>query len=159
ATLVNQGTLLINGSQTNSPVTVAGGTLGGSGLCGAITVLGGALSPGASPGMLTVLGNLALTNLATCVFELNGTNAGADYDQINVTGAVDLAACALSLSLGFAPAVSNSFTLIANDGTDAVTNIFGGFPDGAVFVVNNTRFKLTYAGGPGSNDVVLSVLP
>ena len=61
ATVVNDGTLLVNGSIAGSAVTVNdGATLGGTGTVGETTVAdGGAVSPGTSIGTLTVSGNLA----------------------------------------------------------------------------------------------------
>src|SRR5207244_11486023 len=104
------------------------------------------------------LGNVTLTNLATFLVELNGTNVGTSYDQLNVIGTVNLANCALSISLGYTPALGDVFTIIANDATDTVTGTFAALPEGARFITANTTFQITYAGGSG-NDVVLTVVP
>ena len=61
--------------------------------------------------------------------------AGAQHDQLNVTGPVTLGGTAtLSLTGStFAPNASTlqSVTLIANDGTDRVTGTFAGLPEGS----------------------------
>ena len=82
------GTLIINGSQPQSPVQVySGGTLGGSGTVGDI-VAAGTVSPGASPGTLTC-SNLTFIYSGTpgeYSVELTGPTPGTGYDQLNVTG-------------------------------------------------------------------------
>gem|GEM_PF-2150459 len=72
-TVVNEGTLLVNGV-VGSPVTVNGGILGGNGVINApVTVqAGGALEPGASIGALTINNTLALGGVLR--MELNRTN-------------------------------------------------------------------------------------
>src|SRR5207249_2319914 len=97
-------------------------------------------------------------NFGTFVVELNGTNAGTGYDQLNVTGAVNLASCALNISLGYAPASGDKFTIINNDGADAITGTFAGLPEGATTNIGSVAIIITYAGGSG-NDVVLTALP
>jgi len=79
---VSVGTLLINGTNTSSAVTVSSGaTLGGSGSLGDVTIAsGGILAPGNSPGHLDVA-SLSLGNGSILNFEANGTNA-AQYDSI-----------------------------------------------------------------------------
>ena len=69
-----------------------GGTIGGNATFdGSVTVDGGGtIAPGASPGILTITGALDLVNAALDM-EVNGLNAGTQYDQIKVTtGAVTL---------------------------------------------------------------------
>jgi autotransporter-associated beta strand protein len=79
-TLINAGTLSINGALLNSAATAnSGGTLGGTGFVNNLTIDGGALSPGNSAGTL-VVGNLTLTNNPTLIFEL-----GTASDLVIVT--------------------------------------------------------------------------
>jgi autotransporter-associated beta strand protein len=156
STIANNGTLLVNGFQPQSPVSVES-ALGGTGTVGTITVSpDGTLSPGSSPGILNC-SNLTLYAGANYVVELNGTNAGTDYDQLNVTGTVSLGNATLNLVVGYTPAVLDTFVIINNDGTDAVTSPFN-LPPGTDLVTNNMRFRVSYSGGSG-NDVVLTVLP
>ena len=66
---------------------------------------------------------------------MNGTAANL-YDQVNVNGAVNLTGATLNVTTGagFTPAVGNTFTIINNDGADAVTGTFTGLAEGgAVF--------------------------
>jgi autotransporter-associated beta strand protein len=155
-TKINAGKLLINGAQPASKVDInMGATLGGSGVVGAIASKGGNISPGNSPGQLNS-GNLALTTNSIFEVELNGLIPGTNCDLLNVSGSVSLGGAALNATLGFASAVSNHFTIIANNGTEAVTNTFAGLPEGARFNIGGTPFRISYRGGEGSNDVVLT---
>ena len=151
------GPTLVNGNLPASLISVFG-TLGGTGTVGRVSMGGnGILSPGLSPGSLTT-SNLAFIVTSKYRVELNGTNAGTGYDQLKVNGAVNnLASATLNATLGFASASNTSFTIIDNDGSEAVTNTFLGLPEGATLNINGTPFRISYAGGSG-NDVVLTQL-
>ena len=162
ATTINDGTLLVDGSIALSSGTTVnnGGTLGGNGETGAVSVLsGGTLSAGHSPGILTT-GDLSLSSGAIFKEEIGGTTPGASgYDQIQVNGTVSLGGAALDVLLvnAFVPsgASTESFTLIDNDGTDAVTGQFAGLAEGAAVNIGSVAYVITYQGGTNSNDVVL----
>src|SRR5262249_19777371 len=101
-TLVNHGNLLVNTSQPGSDVVVGSdGLLGGTGTVGAVTVQG-VVNPGvAGAGVLTG-GPVTFAGGSAFQISLNGTNAGSDYNQLNVAGPVDLSGGpALLLALGF----------------------------------------------------------
>ena len=156
-TTVNGGTLAIDGSLTASTVTVAsGGTLGGSGsVANAVTVSsGGTLAPGNSPGTLST-GDLTLSSGSTGKFEINGVAAGTNHDQIDVTGAVDVTGATLTPVFGFTSATGDVFTLIANDGADAITGTFSALAEGATFNANGRIYKISYTGDTG-NDLTLT---
>ncbi len=71
-TMVDGGTLSVNGSIAGSAVTVnAGGTLGGNGTVGSTTINGGTLAPGNSIGLLTVNGNLSFTAASSYMVEVS----------------------------------------------------------------------------------------
>jgi hypothetical protein len=162
ATTLNNGLLIIDGSQQNSAVTIAGGALGGTGTTGAINATGGVVSAGTltSPtGVLNVHGNLMLGAMSALTPKLNGNTAGSGYDQLNVSGAVDLTGSVLVPALlpGFTPNAGDVYTLINNDGTDAVTGTFTGLPEGAMLTTpGGINFRISYTGGTG-NDVVVTV--
>src|SRR5256886_13010809 len=77
------------------------------------------------------------------------------YDQINVAGTVNLSGATLSGVVGFAPAAGTTFTIINNDGSDAVTGTFSGLAEGATVNLSGQVFTISYVGGTG-NDVVLT---
>ena len=165
---VDDGTLLVVGSQSSSSVNVFGGTLGGTGTVGSIQAgSGGTISPGGvnhATGALNVDGDVILSTSSTTNFDidLNGVTAGSGYDQINVNGIVTAGLSAanspssLNLTVGFTPPEGATFVIINKSSLGAVSGEFAGHPDGSFFLINNTIFFITYKGGDG-NDVVLHV--
>lgn len=157
-TVVNVDCSSIIGSNAEFPTEVSG-ILGGSGKVGHVKILsGGEIAPGNSPGCLST-GNLTMVSGSTYDFEVGGTTECTEYDQIKVTGTVDLGSGTLNTVLynGFKPKKDQSFKIIDNDGSDAVTGTFKDLPEGATFNVSGNVFKITYKGGDG-NDVVLTVI-
>lgn len=119
-TFLNGGTLLVEGSISQSAVVVDGGTLKGTGLTGPIflTSASSTVAPGDGPGILTC-GNFDNGGgSGRMLVELNGTTPGSGYGQLNVRGSVNLNGVALSGSLNFAASTNSQFTIINNDGTD-----------------------------------------
>lgn len=146
---------VINGVRGDTTVD-SGGTLKGTGTVGALTI-SGSLAPGLSPGCLNS-GNLVLNPSATYEFELGGKDACTGYDQMKVSGTVQAGgSLALSLFNGFKPVRGQVYTIIDNDGNDAVTGTFNNLAEGATFTVGGYVFKVSYAGGSG-NDVTLTVM-
>ena len=143
-------------------IVASGATLGGTGsVTGTLTTQsGGNVAPGNSPGILNS-GNVTLVSGSNFNVEIDGTTVGTQYDQLNVTGTVDLDGANLVLTLGFTPANGNSFVIVNNDSSDAVTGTFmvGGnsIADGGSFTVSGTRFVIDYTSGSNSNDVTLTV--
>ncbi len=152
---VSEGTFVANNS-SGLNINVAGGTLKGTGTVGTVAMSSGTVAPGNSPGTLST-GNLTFTG-GTHEAELGGKSDG-QFDQLDVTGTVTLgSATTLSLSLvnSYAPAVNDSFVLIDNDGTDAVSGTFKDWADGGKKTLGSYTYQLNYDGGSG-NDVVLLV--
>ena len=108
-----------------------------------------------------VLGDEGLINGAQNVpFALvfDQVNArGVTNSQLNVTGAVNLGSAQLAVSLGddFTPTIGQQFTIINNDGGDAVVGTFAGAPQGSTVASNGHKYTVSYTGGTG-NDVVLT---
>ncbi|MGB3421827.1 MAG: Calx-beta domain-containing protein, partial [Dolichospermum sp.] len=95
------------------------------------------------------VGNLYLND----TIKVNYNSSLSRFDTINLTGAVDLVGSALNLDLtGYtAPAANTFYTLINNDGTDAVTGTFTGLAEGAqVGVVGDAGIFITYKGNATS---------
>jgi autotransporter-associated beta strand protein len=159
-TAANAGTLLVDGSQPQSPAFVqSGGRLQGVGTVGSLFYNGfsSVVAPGDSPGILTC-GNVSLlSGSGVLEIELNGTLPGVGYDQLNVHGTVNLQGVSLNTTLNYASSVGDSFTIINNDGTDAVLNTFMGLPQNATLYIGGELFQISYTGGTG-NDVVLTRL-
>jgi fibronectin-binding autotransporter adhesin len=157
-TTISAGTLLVNGSQSSSAASLNGGTLGGMGTVGTIssTASGGTISPGqGAPGILNSSSVDWSSGNATFVVELNGTTVGSDYDQLNVTGTVNLSGATLSGTVGFAATVGTTLIIINNDASDVVTGAFTGLPEGSTVALSGQAFTISYLGDTG-NDVVLT---
>lgn len=154
--IYNKATITVNGTRAGAFVN-AGGVLKGTGTVGELFVnAAGTVAPGNSPGCLTS-GDLDLSG--TYQFELGGTEACASYDQLKVNGTVDFGADAVvqtAVVNGFVPAVGQSYTIVSNDGTDAVTGTFKDLAQDATFAAQGVTYSVSYTGGDG-NDVVLTV--
>ena len=153
ATTVSVGTLLVNGSTAvGSDVTVqTTTTLGGTGTVNGTVVVqnGGTVAPGVSPGILTA-GSVTFSSGANFDVEIDGITVGIDYDQLDVTGDVDLADATLILSGSHTPVASDTFTIIT--ATGSVLNTFAGHPNGSTILFNSQPLEINY----GSQNVVLS---
>jgi autotransporter-associated beta strand protein len=154
-TAVEAGTLVVNGSITNSATTVqSGAVLGGSGAVGATTILsGGTIAPGESPGTLTNIGNLTWSGGGSYDWEIFNVTGppGTEWDLIRVTDQLlfaDLSATntfainIFSLSAlpatpgplaGWNPSVDSSWTILS------ATNGISGF-NAANFTLNLANF-------------------
>jgi autotransporter-associated beta strand protein len=146
ATTAMAGTLLINGSQPGSNVTVnSGAVLGGAGTVGTITAAG-TLSPGGPQGTGALQsGNVVLAAGATVAVMVNGNMAGTGYDQLNVTGAVDLSANPnLNLTMLFGASTGDTFTIIT--AANGLTGMFAGLPDNSLITANGQTFRINYSG-------------
>lgn len=155
-TTVNGGSLLVNGSQPNSPIVVNSGSLGGTGTAGVVTVLQGTLQPGNSPGILRVTGSLTMSALAKLVLELNAATVGSGFDQLVVSNSIAFtdAGPTLDLRANFAPPVGTSFTLLQSAG--GVQGTFANIPEGGIAVAGDLTFRVTYRGGAAGTDIVFT---
>ena len=158
ATIVNAGTLLVNGSQSASAVTVnRGAILGGTnGTVGTISVAeGGTVSPGAASAGSGILnsGNVSFVETAAYNVNLNGTTVGSAYDELNVTGTVTIdpsSTLNVTLGAGFTPAVGNTFVIIQS--SNAISERFASLPEGAIYVAGGYSFQVSYK----NNEVTLT---
>ncbi len=150
-------TVTINGG--NSLNLGFGGVLGGSGtiIGPVIAGLGSHVYPGNSPGIINT-GDFTLNSAATLDIEIGGlgSNPGVDYDQVNVSGSVTLNGILnVTEFSSFNP--GQQFTIINNDGSDAIVGTFSGLPEASTIVVGGSQVRISYVGGDG-NDVVLTSL-
>ena len=91
------------------------------------------------------------------VIAINGTAQGTQYGNVTVSGTVDLTGANLSLGGSYVPQPADVFTIITNDGADAVTGTFTGRPEGATITFIGVPLRISYVGGTG-NDVTLASL-
>lgn len=156
-TLVDVGTLVVNGSIASSSLTTvdAGGFLKGSGQVGALTIdNGGAFSPGNSPGTLYA-GNTTWNNGGSYIWEINDVDAGAGtdpgWDLLDITGTLNVVSnftiYVTSLTLGNAPGNVHDFNS-ASSYTWKVAQTTGGvlnFSPGDI-LLNLSGFSNPYSG-------------
>ncbi len=149
--MLKGGTLLIDGSDASSAVTVEnGGVLGGTGFAGAVTVdAGGTFAPG-DPSTITVA-DLTLESGSTFSEQIGGTAPGtggaAGYDQTRLhAGAVEINDATLDVTLvdGFTPSVGGKFTIIDELLGQSLEGTFAGLANGAAFQVDDTWFRINY---------------
>jgi hypothetical protein len=154
---VNAGTLEVDGSFTDGSFSVNGGILDGTGTLSAVTVnSGGTLRPGDSPGVLHVDGNLTMASGAVFTSELDGPIPGSSYDQLQVSGSVNLNGATLNLQPNFAASAGAAFIILVNNGPGAIAGTFAGLPEGAVFQASGQYFSISYQGGSGNKNVVVT---
>lgn len=150
--------VIIKGSR-GSVAVYDGGLLKGTGMAGVLTVYsGGRVAPGESPGIINAE-DVEFHAGSFLEIEIGGNAVGTQYDQLKVLGPVSLGNATLETKFlnGFKPKPGDVFTIIDNDGSDAVTGTFKDLPEGATFNVEGVVFKISYVGGSG-NDVILTVL-
>ncbi len=127
------------------------------------------LSAGAAPAVIKPTFNSTDVAASTLSFAsdlaivINGTTAGdgtgSTYTQLTVLGGVNLTGVELLLSGSYVPVEGNNFTIVDNDGVDAIIGIFNGLPEGATisnFLGSSLSANISYVGGDG-NDVALYV--
>ena len=148
-TTISQGKLTIDGTLTNSAVSVNGGTLGGTGSLRSVTVnSSGVLAPGDPLGVLHLSGNLVLSASATMDFDLDGVSTD---DEVSMP--------------------SGSLTLNGQQFSNFGFNWTGGFGPGTYTLVNaesitglGSNLSGSIDGLPASlsvqnNDLMLTVVP
>jgi autotransporter-associated beta strand protein len=103
ATVVTAGTLIIDGSQSNSAVGASAGSVAGAGSLGLLALASGTTAqpgdPGNSIGVLTAAG-ANLSDGGEVVLQVKGYGtAGVDYDRLDVSGNLLLAGGNSTLTL------------------------------------------------------------
>ena len=150
---INAGTLIVNGSIANSPVTVnSGGTLAGTGTVGATTInSGGTFAPGNSPGTMTVAGNLAFQSGAIYLVQVTPSTASSS----NVSGTATLAG---TVQAAFASGsyLTRTYTIWSASGgrigtfdSLTTTGLPGGFRTTLSYTGNTAILNLVAALEPG----------
>ena len=146
---------LIGSTAVSSAVTINNGTLSGTGTIGGpLSMSDGNLSPGvaATTGILHTANVVLAPAAINVLLDITGPTLGSEYDQLDVNGTIDLGSANLLVGGSFVPSIGQSFTVIDNDGSDAVTGTFAGLPEGATRVFNGVPLVISYVGGDG-NDV------
>jgi autotransporter-associated beta strand protein len=141
-TTVAAGTLLVNGVQPSSNVTVIkGATLGGSGTVGAI-IATGTVSPGDPAGTAILSSGNATFNAGSSFAVILNGSPGTGYGRLNSTGTVDLSGSpTLNVSVSSTVPFGTSFTIIS---AGTIIGNFRRLLNNAVLLAGNQAFLITY---------------
>jgi VCBS repeat-containing protein len=143
------GTGFVIGSVTDA------GTLEGTlTIAGNVTVQnGGSVSPGnSSAANVTVNGNVVFQAGGTFAADFNGNG---NNDRITVNGTVDIGTGNILVpTFGYFPSPNDTFLLIDNDQSDAITGTLNGVRNRSGEKLNNEFFQVRYDGNTG-NDLEL----
>gem|GEM_PF-3508986 len=153
-TIDASGTLYFNG--TNAASINNNSNLHGTGALQNVTVVAtNSINPGDNGGGTLTVHNTTLSATTTLNSELrSGTS-----DTLSVIGTVNLASAILATDLNYNAPAGAQFTIVDNDGGDAITGAFAGKAEGAIFSTGGAfarNVQISYVGGSG-NDVVLTV--
>lgn len=149
------GSVEVSGSMPNANIQKQGSinVVAGSGTFGALTA--SRLSVGNefdAPHSTGVLHTKSLRVDESLGVDLNPAGVS---DSIQVNGSVNITGASLYLTSLGSINFRQPFTIIDNDGTDAIVGTFNGLPEGSKYILGAVTFRVTYAGGDG-NDVVLA---
>ncbi len=133
ATTINAGRLIVS-SLLSSPISVSNGTFAPQG------------SPQSSGGLTMAAGG-------RYEIRINGTQAGAQYDQFTTSGAVSLNGT-LDLSAVAKLNPGSSFTILNKTSSGAISGVFNGLPEGSAFTQSGYMWIISYTAGDG-NDVAV----
>jgi autotransporter-associated beta strand protein len=169
-TSVNSGTLVVNGSVTSNVTVNAPAVLNGTGTFIGNVTGNGTVSPGITGvnngvGRMHITGNLVPSAGGTLLFDVNSpynpVNAGVDFDQFVVDGAVDLSSGKLTFANSndtIAPINNSLLTIISKTSvgpTVPSTNPL----DGQAILIGIRTFVISYNGGDGNNVVLKAQTP
>lgn len=112
-------TILSGGSIVSSALfDIQGGSLSGSGTLTGNVLNAGVASPGsttpAPTGIINIIGNYTQTAVASLDVDIGGTNAGTQFDQLNVTGTATLNGALIVTTLtGYVPNGGDAFKVVS----------------------------------------------
>ena len=171
-TVVDGGRLVVNGVLNGTGVLVRGGTVKGTGTIrddsdtkiaptadpSVLEVASGSVAPGHDIGILRA--DVAYFRSGVLTIHLNGLEPGTGYSQLALTTGLALGEDA-RLEVGrdaFAPRKGARFNIVTIAGANAVKGTFSNLPEGGTLNIGGQRFSITYKGGDGANDVVLTAI-
>lgn len=154
STRVDGGTLRIAGVHRGCIVLTRTGTLAGTGTVGDIDAAVGSLSPGSSglPGTLRAA-NVTMGPGLDVIINLERVADVVDSDRLIVDGVAALRGARLVIRSRSRVPRGRQFAIVTN-----AAGTFAGRREGNVIAAADSRFHLTYRGGRGGRDVVLTAL-
>ena len=150
---VNDGELAVRGTLL-CEVRIDGGIVTGDGEVADLTVTVGTVKPGVDGvGTLSVEGDFYISNNAAAEFRLQDS---PKRGSIRVAGAVEIDDAGLTLTIDGPIPLGSTFALIRNEGGGAIVGKFSAVPQGTPIFVFGEEFAVSYAGGVGDDDFVLT---
>ncbi|WP_037328883.1 BspA family leucine-rich repeat surface protein, partial [Runella zeae] len=150
---------------SNGDVAISGGGINTGG--GTLLLDPGASTKAVKPtfnGTDVTASTLSFASASDLEIAINGTTigdgTGSTYSQLNVAGEVNLTGLNLVFSGSYTPTGGETFTIVNNDGTDAIVGTFNGLAQGATisnFRGSGLNATISYTGGADNNDVVITV--
>ena len=144
-TTIDAGTLIVNGSDASSPVSLTAGSFQGTGTVKSNAATGGAINPGTAGtiGTLsTATGAFSSTlNGSTYQIDLSGP-AAADQLLIGNGATINLAGGTLNVNV-LGSAVGDSYTIISSP-SHGIRGTFNGLTNNATFAAGGRTFRIKY---------------
>jgi hypothetical protein len=111
--------------------------------------------------VLSVNGAFAQTSTGKLTEQIGGTAASPTFGSVVSTGAVSLGGTLSVTSTVVVPVNPNvGYEILNNESASPISGTFAGLPEGATFTVKvgttTMTFKITYVGGPGGKNVVIT---
>ncbi len=145
---VESGTLTIGGASCSSSGSIIGDP-------GTILNFDGAaltLTPAAQ-----ITADSLVLDPATLNVQISGSASATGYPSITANAPATASQFNLELLNGFTPSLGETFTLINNQGSVPINGTFASLPEGVTVWSGRYGFTITYAGGAGGKDVVLTL--
>ncbi len=160
ATTVSGGILVVEGSVTASPFTVAdGATLGGAGTVGGTVAGNGSISPGMDA--IGTFATGATSFSATGSLDIQIDSFFAESDKLVVTGNLSLGGATLDVTdLGGGIPLAADTKLTVASYTGSISGSFANAPDGGMLTVGPNTFAVDYDElVSGQTSITLTVVP
>ena len=121
STIVNSGTLVVNGVMSGTLANAVGSTIGGAGTNAGTVTVGGVIQPGATSANPTTFtsGDMNLLSGGAMTFALNGpdTTVGNGINDLIMAGNLSANNNTIALNFAGVPNIGNPYTLINYSGT------------------------------------------
>ena len=162
------GTAIDLGTETDSKLSLtdaeldfitAGTIVIGNSNSGAITISAPLDQPAINT--LSLIGDTTFAANSGYTFQIGGTTAGTQFDQIQVTGTVAIDSTATLTTVvanSFVVGATDTFAVLLNDNEDEIDGTFSGLPNNgsiADFLGSGTPGAIRYDAGTG-NDIVIA---